>query len=187
MDLIEKTVKKNYIYEGRILNLRCDDAVLPNGKPCKREVIEHPGGASVLCVKDGRIALVRQYRYAYGEELLEIPAGKLQFGEDPMFAAKRELEEETGLIAERLEHMLTLYPSPGYINEKIYVYEAISAKEGSQHLDEDEFLNVLYLLPEEIMDKILSGEIKDGKTIAAFLLYKNRHDISCKGIGAFTI
>ena len=113
MDLTERTVRKNYVYKGKIVNLRCDDAALPDGKPCKREMIEHPGGASVLCVIDGKIALVRQFRYAYGEAIYEIPAGKLDKDEDPMLAAGRELGEETGLVAERLELMFVLYPTPG--------------------------------------------------------------------------
>ena len=172
MNLIEKTVRKNYIYKGKIVNLRCDDAELPDGNPCTREVVEHPGGASVLCILDGKVALVRQYRYAYGEELLEIPAGKLNAGEDPKKAAARELEEETGLCASDLKHLLTLYPTPGYTNEKIYIYEAVGLKEGCQHLDEDEFLSVVFLPLEEALQKIECGEICDAKTIAALLLYK---------------
>ena len=174
MKLEEKTVKKNYIYRGKIINVRCDDAVLPDGNPCKREIVEHPGGASVLCVREGKVALVRQFRYAYGEETLEIPAGKLNAGEDPELAAKRELEEETGLIADRLVHLVTLYPTPGYTNEKIYIYEATGLREGEQHLDEDEFLNLVYLPVEEVAEKIKSGEIKDAKTIAALFAYQNK-------------
>ena len=113
MRLTEKTVSKNYIYKGKIVNLRCDDAVLPDGKACKREMIEHPGGASVLCIRDGKVALVRQFRYAYQEAIYEIPAGKLGEGEDPMLAAKRELEEETGLCADALRLMFVLYPARG--------------------------------------------------------------------------
>ena len=174
MELTEKTVKRNYIYHGKIVNLRCDDAELPDGKPCLREVVEHPGGASVLSVREGKVVLVRQFRYAYGEELLELPAGKLERGEDPMLAAKRELEEEAGLKAQELKHLLTLYPSPGYSDEKIYLYEALGAEETSQHLDEDEFLNVVYLPVEEAIEKVRAGEIKDSKTIAGLLFYANR-------------
>lgn len=83
MDLKERTVKVNYVYQGKIVNLRCDEAALPDGRPCKREMVEHPGGASVLCVYKGKVALVRQFRYAYQEELLEIPAGKLEKGKTP--------------------------------------------------------------------------------------------------------
>ncbi len=174
MDLQEKTVSRNYLYRGKIVNLRCDDALLPDGKPCKREVVEHPGGAAVLCVRGGKVALVRQFRYAYGEELLEIPAGKLCPGEDPSEAAGRELEEETGLVAEKLVPLTTLYPTPGYTNEKIYLFEADGIREGRQHLDEDEFLGVVFLPLGEVKERILRGEIKDAKTIAALFCYLNK-------------
>lgn len=175
MNLIEKTVKKNYLYRGKIVALRCDDAQLPDGRACKREVVEHPGGASVLCILNGKVALVRQFRYAYGETLLEIPAGKLNAGEDPMPAAKRELEEETGLVAGRLEPLTVLYPTPGYTDEKIYIYEATEVREGRQRLDEDEFLSVEYYPLEEVERMIESGAVKDGKTIAALMLYRLKH------------
>lgn len=124
MNLTEKTVEKHTLYKGFIINLRVDDALLPDGRPCKREMVEHPGGAAVLCVEEGKVLLVRQFRYAYGEELLEIPAGKLDKGEDPAHAAARELEEETGRVAERVEKLFTLYPTPGYTNEKLHVFLA---------------------------------------------------------------
>ena len=169
MNLFEKTAEKRYIYRGKILNLRCDDAVLPDGKPCKREIVEHSGGAAVLCVSDGKIALVRQFRYAYGEELWEIPAGKLNPGEAPEAAAERELSEETGLVAEELAPVLTLYPSPGYTNEKIYIFEAKGLKKGRQHLDEGEFLRVEFVPVARVKEMIARGEICDAKTIAAVL------------------
>ena len=175
MDLTERTVRKNYVSKGKIVNLRCDDAALPDGKPCKREMIEHPGGASVLCVVDGKIALVRQFRYAYGEAIYEIPAGKLDKDEDPMLAAGRELGEETGLVAERLELMFVLYPTPGYTNEKIYIYEAVGVRAGRQHLDEGEFLNVEYLPVGDVLAMIERGELHDAKTIVAVLEYVRRH------------
>ena len=171
MDLKERTVKVNYVYQGKIVNLRCDEAALPDGKPCKREMVEHPGGASVLCVYKGKVALVRQFRYAYQEELLEIPAGKLERGEDPMLAAKRELKEETGLVASELKPLFTLYPTPGYTNEKIYIYEASGVTLGKQHLDEGEFLNVVFLPVEEVARMIEKGEIRDAKTIVAVQSY----------------
>lgn len=170
MGLEEKTVRKNYIYRGKIVNLRCDDAELPDGKPCKREIVEHPGGACVLCVEDGNVVLVRQFRYAYGEELLEIPAGKLERGEDPMLAAKRELEEETGLIAD-LVPFTVLYPTPGYSNEKIYLYAAKNVRAGVRRPDEDEFLDVVKLPMETVLGLIEDGTIRDAKTIVALLLY----------------
>lgn len=172
MDMQEKTLERNVIYRGKVINLRCDEVLLPGGNRGKREVVEHRGGACVLCVKEGKVVLVRQFRYAYGEELLELPAGKLDSGEEPICAARRELEEETGLIAKKLTHLFTLYPSPGYSNEKIYIYRAEEVEEGRQHLDEDEFLKVVYLPLEEVYEKIARGEIKDSKTLSALLYVK---------------
>lgn len=170
MQYEEKTISKNYLYRGKIVNLRCDDALLPNGKPCKREVVEHPGGACVLCVKEGKVVLVRQFRYPYGEELLEIPAGKLDPQEDPLLAARRELEEETGLIAD-LVPLTVLYPTPGYANEKIYIYRAENVREGRRHPDEDEFLDVVLMPIEEAVALAKAGKLPDSKTSVALLMY----------------
>ena len=175
MQLEERMVRKNYIYRGKIVSLRCDDAQLPDGRACKREVVEHPGGAAVLCVKDGCVALVRQFRYAYGEAIYEIPAGKLNAGEDPQPAAARELEEETGLHARELVLRFILYPTPGYTNERIYIYEAVGVSAGEQHLDEGEFLNVEYVPVKTVLSMIESGEIRDAKTIVALQRYALEH------------
>ena len=171
MDYIEKTVQKNYIYQGKILSLRCDDACLPDGKPCKREIVEHGGGACVLYIEEGKVLLVKQYRYAYGESIYEIPAGKLENGEDPAFAATRELEEETGVRAKRLALLYVNYPSPGYTNEKIYIYQAFEGEKTQRHLDEGEFLDVEYIPVEKVKQMLKNGEIKDGKTIIALQAY----------------
>ena len=171
MDYVEKTVKANYIFKGKILTLRHDDAVLPDGKPCQREFVEHGGGACVLYVKDEKVLLVRQYRYSYAESIYEIPAGKLDKGEEPIKAAIRELEEEGGLIAEELKLLYVMYPSPGYTNEKIYIYQALSAKQATAHLDEGEFLDVEYVPLEKAKEMLLTGEIKDAKTIIALQAY----------------
>lgn len=171
MDYVEKTVRKNYIYKGKILSLRCDEAELPNGKPCKREIVEHSGGACVLYVENGKVLLVRQYRYAYGESIYEIPAGKLNEGEDPMQAAARELEEEAGIQAEKLELLFVNYPTPGYTNEKIYIYRAHGAKKTQAHLDEGEFLDAEFLPLEKVREMLKNGEIRDGKTIIALQAY----------------
>ncbi len=168
MKLTETTVRKNYIYRGKIINVRCDDAELPDGRACKREMVEHPGGAGILCVRDGFVLLVRQYRYAYGEEIYEIPAGKLNPGEDPALTAQRELKEETGVTA-KVRLLYTLYPTPGYTNELLYVFEAYDAEEGEQRLDEGEFLNVVRMPLEEAYRKIETGEIRDAKTVVALL------------------
>lgn len=171
MDYVEKTVKKNYIYKGKILNLRCDDAELPDGQPCKREIVEHGGGACVLYVESDAVLLVRQYRYAYGESLYEIPAGKLESNEDPMEAARRELEEEGGVRAAELKLLFVDYPSPGYTNEKIYIYQAMNGERVSAHLDEGEYLDSEFVPLGKAMEMLQSGEIRDGKTIIALQAY----------------
>ncbi len=171
MDYVEKTVKKNYIYEGKILTLRCDDAELPDGKPCKREIIEHSGGACVLYVHDERVLLVRQYRYAYGESVYELPAGKLEKGEDPAKAAARELEEEAGLKADELKLLYLVYPTPGYTNERLYIYEAVSATETERRLDEGEFLDAEFIPLTKVKEMLKNGEIRDAKTIIGLQAY----------------
>ncbi len=171
MEYIEKTVKKNYIYQGKILSLRKDDALLLNGNPCIREIVEHSGGACVLYVAEGKVLFVRQYRYAYGESVYEIPAGKLEKGEDPSWTAIRELEEEAGLKADSVTLLHIVYPSPGYTNEKIYIYEATKAMPVSAHLDDGEFLDVEYIPLAEVKRMLKNGEIRDGKTIIALQTY----------------
>ena len=165
MSFSETCVKSNVVYNGKIVKLHCDEASLPNGKLCTREYVEHGGGSCVLFVKDNKILLVRQFHYPYGEELWELPAGKLNAGEDPENTARRELEEETGYIPEELSLMQIMYPSPGYTNEKIYIYRAVRARAGAVHLDEDEFLNSYFVPVEEVREMIARGEIRDAKTI----------------------
>ena len=171
MDYIEKTLKKNYIYQGKILNLRCDDAELPDGNPCKREIVEQSGGACVLYVENGAVLMVRQFRYAYGESLYEIPAGKLNEGEDPMEAARRELEEEGGIRATHLKLLFINYPSPGYTNEKIYIYQAMDGEKVAAHLDEGEYLDAEFIPLEKAKEMLKKGELRDGKTIIALQAY----------------
>jgi ADP-ribose pyrophosphatase len=169
MDFKEKTLVKNYIHKGKILNLRKDDIELPNGKTAIREIIEHSGGSCVYCEKDGAVYLVKQYRYAYGEELWEIPAGKLNPGEDPKETAIRELEEEAGLKAHKVELMFEVYPTPGYSNEIIRIYRAWDFTQTQMNLDEDEFLSGEWIPIPRLKQMIASGEIKDGKTLIALL------------------
>lgn len=170
MELEEKTVNKNYIYKGRILNLRRDDAVLPNGKPCVREVVEHAGGVTVAALTDdNELIFVRQFRYPYMKVLLELPAGKLEKGEDPLESGKRELLEETGCTASEYVSLGEFYPSCGYTDEIIYLYLAKGLKFGEQKLDEGEFLNVERIPLEKAAQMVMVNEIKDGKTQAAIL------------------
>ena len=170
MDTREVTVLKNTIYQGKILNLRVDVAGLPNGKEAPREFVEHNGGVTVAALTDdAKLIFVRQFRYPYMEEVLELPAGKLEKGEDPLEAGKRELREEAGVTAEQYINLGEFYPSPGYTNEVIYLYGARNLTQVEQELDEDEFLNVEYIPLDKAVDMVLSNEIKDGKTQAAVL------------------
>ena len=172
MDTREVTVLKNTIYQGKILNLRVDVAGLPNGKEAPREFVEHNGGVTVAALTDdAKLIFVRQFRYPYMEEVLELPAGKLEKGEDPLEAGKRELREEAGVTAEQYINLGEFYPSPGYTNEIIYLYGARNLTQVEQELDEDEFLNVEYISLDKAVDMVLSNEIKDGKTQAAVLKF----------------
>ena len=171
MDYIEKTVKENVVFKGKIMTVHCDDALLPNGVPCQREIVKHSGGACVLYEDEGEILFVRQYRYAYGESVYELPAGKLEKGEDPALSAARELEEEAGIKAGRLQLLFVMYPSPGYTDEKIYIYRAFDGKKAKAHLDEGEFLDVEYIPVEKVKEMLQKGEIRAGKTIVALQAY----------------
>lgn len=169
MDFKEKTVKSTEIYKGKIITVKKDDVILPDGASAVREVVCHSGGSAVVAEKDGKILMVRQYRYPYGKELWEIPAGKLNPGEDPEITAVRELEEEGGVIAGRVEKMFEVYPTPAYDDEIIRIYRAFDLKKSKQRLDADEFLSSEWIDKKALKIMIENGEIKDGKTLIALL------------------
>ena len=169
MDLNETTLKKKYKYKGKILNLRRDKVKLINQKTAYREVVEHSGGSCILCEMNGKILLVKQFRYPYGEAIYELPAGKLNEGQDPKDTAIRELEEEGGIKATLVELMYEIYPTPAYTTEVIRIYRAINPVVTASRLDEDEFLNVEWFNREELKNMINNGEIKDAKTLIALL------------------
>ena len=172
MEVFEKKLDGKCVYDGRIIKVEVDDVELPNGKTAKREVVNHNGGVTILALtNDDEVVMVSQFRYPYNEELLELPAGKLEIGENPLEAGKRELREETGAVAKEYTDLGLFYPSPGYCNEKIYVYAATGLTFFDQNLDDDEFLNVLKMPYETVLNMVLSGKIKDGKTQAAILKY----------------
>lgn len=178
MNLEEKQLNFDYKFKGRIINLRQDTVMLPNGNTATREVVEHPGGVCVAALtEDNELLFVRQWRYPYGEETLEIPAGKRdRKDEDPLECGKRELREETGAIAQNYIDLQPLYPTPGYINEVIYCYLATNLTFGEQDTDEDEFLDVIRIPLDKAVNMVLSGEIKDAKTQIAVLKVKLLRD-----------
>ena len=170
MDLFEKTISTTTVYEGRIVRVRNDVAELVTGKHVPREVVEHPGGVGIVPLDgDGNVILVRQFRYPMMEQLLEIPAGKLEYGEDPYECAVRELSEETGCTAGKIVSLGAMYPSPGYAEEVLHIYLATDLTEGEMHLDEDEFLHIERMPLETAVKQIMSDEITDGKTIVGIL------------------
>ncbi len=173
MELTEKTLSSEKIFDGRILHVRRDTVLLPNGHQSTREVVDHPGGVCVLALDDQeRVLVVSQFRYPYGEVLRELPAGKLEYGEDPAQAAIRELREETGAVAGTFQPLGELYPSPGYCGEIIRMYLARDLSFGNTDPDEDEFLGLERVPFSQLVEQVLSGEIKDAKTIAAVLKVK---------------
>ncbi|PTE42623.1 ADP-ribose pyrophosphatase, partial [Staphylococcus equorum] len=168
MNLFEKTLHKESIYKGAIIDLEVHDIELPDGQTSKRELVYHNGAVAVCAINpDNQVILVRQYRKPAEKTLLEIPAGKLEINEERESAAKRELEEETGYIAENLELITEMYGSPGFSNEKISIYLAKDLKIGEMNLDDDEFIEIETYNIEEITVMLQNQEIEDAKTIIA--------------------
>ena len=168
----EKTLTSEVLFEGRVITLTKDTALLENGKTATREVVHHHGGACIVpYFEDGTLCMVRQFRYAMQQELWELPAGKLEKGEDPFLAAQRELEEECGVTAERFINLGELYPTVGYDSEKIYIWAAKGLKPTSQHLDDGEFLDVAALPFDDVLQMVMTDEIRDSKTVTAMLKY----------------
>ncbi|MGM9970548.1 MAG: NUDIX hydrolase [Anaeroplasma sp.] len=178
MEMKEKKLSSDLIFEGKVVKIVKDKVMCPNGRESIREIVRHNGGAGVLCItNDNKILLIKQYRYAYDEIIYEIPAGKLEEGENPYNAAMRELEEETGNKASELIPLGSIYPTCGYSSEIIYLYLATNCEHTRQHFDDDEFIEVFYFTIDEVKKMIINGTIKDAKTICAFnnyLLLKNK-------------
>ena len=169
-----KRTDRTLKYEGSILKVYTDEIQLPNGKKTHWDYIHHNGATAIIPVRnDGKILMVRQYRNALDRETLEIPAGKLEDNDEkPLLCAMRELEEETGYVAGKMSHLITLRTWVAFTNEKIEVYVAEELKSTAQCLDEDEFINVEAFTMEELKEKIFSGEIQDAKTISSLLAYE---------------
>ena len=170
MDFQEKKLSSKVVYEGKVITVERDDVELATGKKSFREVARHPGGVVILALKDSEtILLVKQFRYPIMTADLELPAGKLERGEDPDLAAKRELEEETGYRAKNWSSLGYIYTTPGFCDEKLYLYKAENLEFVGEHPDEGEIIKALEISKTELMQKIKIGEINDAKTICAIL------------------
>lgn len=168
--LEEKTIESKEIFSGKVISLHVEEVELPNGKTSKREIIKHPGAVAIIALTDdNKIVMVEQYRKALERTIVEIPAGKLEKGEEPAVCARRELEEETGYVCEKLELLVSFYTSPGFADEIVHVYMAtgLTQKEDSAALDEDEFVNLEELTLDEAIQYIKEQKIYDAKTIYA--------------------
>lgn len=173
MDYIEKTVSTRPIFDGKVIHVRVEDVELPDGSIAERELIAHGGGVGLLAVNDkNEVLMVSQYRIAARSMMLEIPAGKLEFGEDPLECGKRELIEETGYKANKIVHMGEYYATPGYCEEKLNIYLATDLEFVGQHLDEGEFLNVETYPLDTLYNMVMNNEIHDAKTAIAILKAK---------------
>lgn len=172
-DFEEKTFASRTIYEGKVVNLQVDHVHLPDGRTSKREIVKHPGAVAVIAITpENKLILVRQYRKALEKTIIEIPAGKLEPGEDPAICAKRELEEETGYRAKNVRPLVSFYTSPGFANEYLHLYVAENLEEGKVNLDQDEFVELVEYTKEECIQAIQSQEICDAKTVLAVHLWQ---------------
>lgn len=168
----EKTLKSEKIYEGKVISLKIDTVELPDKKYCKREIVEHPGAAGIVLVNEkNNLVLIKQYRKAIEDYLLEIPAGKIEHKEKPYATAIRELQEETGYTATSLTNLITFYTSPGFANEVIHIFVANEVVKGEATPDLGEYIEIVEMPLEEALQMIKLGEIKDAKTITGILAY----------------
>jgi ADP-ribose pyrophosphatase len=174
MKLMEQEISKELIFKGKILNLEKYNVKLPNGNISTREVVDHPGAVAVLPIdEEGYIYFVKQYRFPIREVLIEIPAGKFDSpNEDPLECGKRELEEETGLMAKEWIYLGYIYTTPGFSNEKIHLYAAKELHNVGSKPDDDEFVEVVKIYSDNVEQMIKTGEIIDSKSICAFYRYK---------------
>ncbi|QDH19565.1 NUDIX domain-containing protein [Saccharibacillus brassicae] len=172
--LWETTVGSEPIFDGKIIKVQIDTVELSDGTQAKREIVKHPGAVAVLAIRGGKLLVVEQFRQPLGRTEIEIPAGKLEPGEDPREAAARELEEETGYRAPELLHLSSFYTSPGFADEIIHFYAAENLTEGTLHPDEDEFLELTEITLEEAFGHIRAGRISDAKTLMAVYAWQIR-------------
>jgi len=170
-DFYEQLLNSTRLFEGKVINLRRDEVELPNGKIGTREVVEHPGAVAVVpLTKEGNVILVRQFRHPVQQIMLEVPAGKLDAGEEPEACARRELAEETGFAANNLRKLISMYTTPGFSNEIIHLYLAEGLVKSDKRPDDDEFIHTQTYTPAQIHAMIASGEICDAKSLVALFL-----------------
>lgn len=169
MEYYEKTLSTEQVYKGSIINVERLTVELPNGKKASRDVVRNHGASVVVPIIDNHIILVEQFRKPTEQVFLELPAGKLEYGEDPMICAGRELKEETGYTAGKLEKILTLYPAPAFADEALHIYLATELIKGEATPDEDEFISSKAYKLDEVLSMIDKGLIKDSKTVAGVL------------------
>ena len=170
MDFTEKTLTSEYVFKGKVIDVRRDDIEVSNGHKSVREVVEHSGGVTMLAVKDnGNVLFVKQFRYPIKEVSIELPAGKLEIGENPDLAAKRELEEETGYISDNWVKLGYIYTSVGFCDEKLHLYLAKDLKYKKQNPDEDEIIECEEYPLSKVMEMIDNGVINDAKSICTIL------------------
>lgn len=175
MDKIKRLNRKE-IFNGKRVHLVIDELKMPNGNIAEWELVTHPGAAAIIPIdEEGNIILVRQYRNAADDYVLEIPAGGLEIGEDPKLCASRELEEETGYRANQVDFLFKFYSSIGITDEIISIYVGRDLEKTQQNLDEDEYVTIERYKLEELIDMIYNGELMDNKTISALLAYHNRY------------
>lgn len=173
MEFEEKTLSVENIYDGKVIKVRKEQVELPDGRTSMRELIGHPGGVGVIAVDENRqVFMVSQYRIAARSMMLEIPAGKLEYGENPLECGKRELIEETGYEAKEFTHLGAYYATPGYCEEVLNIYLAKDLKFVGQNLDDGEFLNVKKYDLDELYTMVMNNEIHDAKTAIAILKAK---------------
>ena len=177
---MEKQLTSETIYDGKIIHVVKDKVEAYNGNPATREVVYHHGGVCILAIEEGCILLVKQYRYPFREDTIEIPAGKLEKDENPSEAAYREFEEETNRRAENMKFLFDCYPTPGYCSEVLHIYQAIKFKEvhDSLEADLDEDLHLIKMPIDQAYQAIFKGQIKDAKTIIAIMyIYANKEKL----------
>ena len=170
----EKTVSSEEVFKGKIVTLKVDKVEMPGGKIATRELVKHPGGVGIVAITDNdEIILVKQYRKPIDKAIYEIPAGKLDNGEEHRLCGIRELKEETGMSAETFEYYGFIYPSPGFTDEVTHVYCATGLSQGKDDPDEDEYLDIEFVPIDKAYEMVMNGEINDAKSVFGILKYVN--------------